>query len=122
MCKFIGIEDLVANALIEMIEKNDIRRVSFKQLRKYGTVIVRWLQDNGEEAVLLVSQYYTNEFIRNYSDFFEVHDNDDSDSYIELKQTKSVDDLRNHFRAYLSIDMLIAFTQKNSLCELDIRV
>ena len=118
MCKFIGIEDLVANALIEIYEKNGCRKVSFEQLRNYGAVIVSWLQENGEEAVILVSKHYTNELIRNYSDFFEVVDSNDHNSYIELKDDKTVDDLRSHFRAYLPIDMIIAFTRKSSVLEL----
>jgi hypothetical protein len=121
MSKFIGIEDLAANALIEMIEKNNTRKVSFEQLRKYGTVIIRWFLEKDEEAILLISRHYTNEMIRNYSDFFEINDEDET-SYIELKDEKSVDDLRNHLRAYLSLEMLIAFTDKNNLIELGIRV
>lgn len=120
MCKFIGIEDLVANALIEMIEKNKSRKVSFEQLNKYGAMIIRILRENDEEAVVLVSKHYTNELIRNYSDFFEIMDNDSSDSYITLKDGKTEGDLRRHFRAYLSISMILAFTDSSSLSELGI--
>ncbi len=122
MCKFIGIEDLVANALIEIIEKNHENKVTFEQLGNYGAVIVRWFHDSGEEVVLLVSRDYTNELIRNYSDFFEVHDSNDANGYIKLKSTKTVSDLRNHFRSYLSIDMLMAFTDKNNLRQLNVMV
>lgn len=122
MYKFIGMEDLVANALIEMIEKNYQRRVSFEQLGNYGTVIMRWFHHTGEEVVLLVSKYYTNELIRNYSDFFEVFDDSETDSYIELKETKTAEDLRAHFRSYLSVDMLMAFTAEENLRELNLMV
>ena len=122
LCKFIGMEDLVANALIEIIEKKKENKVSFEQLRKYGAVIVRWFKDNAdnEEVVILVSRFYTNELIRNYSDFFKIIDSSKGDSYIELKETKTAEDLRNHFRSYLSIDTLLAFTDKNSLLALDV--
>lgn len=120
MSKFIGIEDLVANALIELIEKNGNKEVSFEQLNNYGAVVVRILQsNNAEEAILLVSKYYTNELIRNYSEFFEIIDKD-VDSFIKLKEGKSSDDLRNRFRAYMSTDMLVAFTDVLSLIELGV--
>lgn len=115
MCKFIEIEDLVANALIELKENNGGRRVSFDKLNEYGTKIVQFIQENtDEDAVLLISKYYTSELISNYSEFFEVIDRDES-SFIQLKSEKSADDLRKRFRAYLSNEMLVAFTDKNSL-------
>lgn len=120
MCKFIGIEDLVANALIELIENNDSRVVSFDQLNKYGAVIVKILRENNEEAILLVNKHYTTDLIRNYTDFFEIIDLDSENPSIVLKNNKSVDDLRNTFRAFMSIDMLLAFTNKESLLELGV--
>lgn len=41
MCIYIGIEDLVANALIELVEKSEKREVLFKQLDEYGAIIGR---------------------------------------------------------------------------------
>ncbi len=46
-----------------------------------------------------------------YSDYFEVLDNE-KDSYIKLKDGKTTEDLRMIFRAYISIDMLLAFTNE----------
>lgn len=114
---FIGIEDVVANALIVIIERNEnksIRRVSLPALVEYGTVVVRQMQENGETAILLVSNYYTSEAIRNYSDFFELQTIDGIE-YIQLRSEKTVSDLRNRFRAYLSISALLAFTSENSI-------
>jgi len=122
MCRFIGIEDLVANALIELMEKNNCRRVSFETLVKYGTVVIRCLRKNGREAVFLLSKEHTNELIRNYSDFFEIDYSEPNSDAIVLKSEKTVDDLRNHFRAFLTLDCLIAFTDKKSLVELGVAV
>lgn len=122
MCRFIGIEDLVANALIELMEKSNCRKVDFETLVKYGAVVVRCLRENGEEAVFLLSKEHTNELIRNYSAFFEIEHCDDGNDRILLKADKTVEDLRNHFRAFLSIDSLLAFTNKKSIAELGVAV
>ena len=123
MCKFIGMEDLVANALIELIEKNDCNKVKFDQIIRYGNIVIRFLrEENDEEAVLLISKYYTNQMIRNYSDFFEIEKDSSGEESIVLKLDKNVDDLRNHFRAYLSFELLFALTNENSLRELGIAV
>lgn len=124
MSRFIGIEDLAANALIALIEKQNCRKVSFETLTKYGTIVVKILNENNEDAFLLLSRDYRNAMIHNYSDFFEiekVNPNDEySKEYIVLKEEKTVDDLRNHFRAFLTLNVLRAFVNKTSLAELGV--
>ena len=119
MCKFIGIEDLAANALIELIEGKDCNKVSFEQLINYGNVIVKLLDKLNEEVVLLISNDYTNEVIRNYSDFFRI-EKENNEEYFALKNEKSVDDLRLYFRACLTLDLLTAFTDQESLNEIGV--
>jgi len=123
MCKFINLEDLVANALIEMIEKNNTNKVSFEQLRKYGNMLISWFKNNNnEDVILLLSKHYISELIYNHPDYFEIYDNNETDNYIKLKQTKTAKDLRDRFRSYLSVDMLMAFMDKENLRELSILV
>lgn len=119
VCKFIRIEDLAANALIELIEKNNSRRVEFHKLIKYGYAISSILHEKGDEVILLIQREYTNELIRSYSDFFTIESNEEYDTVV-LKEEKTAEDLRNRFRAFLSLDFLLAFTDKESLYELGI--
>lgn len=44
MSYFIGIEDLAANALIELVEKTGKRTVRFSQLNDYGNAIMATLR------------------------------------------------------------------------------
>ena len=118
MHTFIGMEDLVANALIELLEKDNCRKVSFAALVKYGNVVLRFLHENGEEAVFLLSKGYTNELIRNYSDFFEIDYSEPGKEAIALKKEKTADDLRNRFRALLTMELLFAFIDEKSVSEL----
>lgn len=122
MYRFIGIEDLAANALIELLEKNNCRRVDFETLVKYGNAVTKVLRENGDEATLLLSKEYTNELIRNYSDFFEIDHSDQRSDAIVLRDEKTVEDLRNRFRAFLTLDCLLAFTDSKSLAELGVAV
>ena len=60
MYRYIGIEDLVASALIELMKKEETtRRVSLQALSKYGTVIVKLLVESGQDAILFLTKEST---------------------------------------------------------------
>ena len=110
---YIGIEDLAANAFIEMIKKsaNQPKKtycVTLTELEAYGRKIVQYLEQRGEKAVLMLSRDNTDAFFRDYLDFFE-----ESEVYrkleISLKYEKKVEDLIHRFRGYLQLDVLQAF-------------
>lgn len=53
----IGIEDLVANALIELVDNNENNReVTYEQLNEYGAIVIETLNTKHEEAVLIISR------------------------------------------------------------------
>ena len=108
MCIYIGIEDLVANALIELVEKSEKREVLFKQLDEYGAQVIKYLNDKQEQAVLVLSKERTNDFLHDYSDYFE------------LKEGVSVSQLWEKFRGYLSVDVMLAFMDRVSVSALGV--
>ena len=72
MCFYIGIEDLAANALIELLQKEENRSfITYKELERYGTQVVSLLSERGEKAVLLLSRENTNAMFRDYSEFLK---------------------------------------------------
>ena len=113
MYRFIDMVDVVANALIELIEAQKGNRVKTKQLIQYGALAVKHFMENGEQAALLISRDYTNEFIYNYSTFFEMF-NESGEEYIALKAGKTVDDLYTYFRACMPSSFLRAFINDES--------
>ncbi len=115
MCIFIGIEELAANALIELVEKTDEREITFDKLCEYGAVVVRVLNDNGEEAALILSRDRTNELFADYADLFEIKDYEDGNSAIALRDGITADILRTEFRTYLPLDLLLAFKNNESI-------
>lgn len=119
MCVYIGIEDLAANALIEILSNNERRFVSYEELENYGAEVVSILSQKGERAVLILSRESTNALFRNYSEYFE-EKMTESGLGIALKEDISVDELEDAFRGYLSLDVLMAFVDKKSVAKLGV--
>lgn len=119
MCAYIGIEDLAANALIEVLRKANKRFLTYKEIESYGAEVVQLLKDSGEKAVLILSRDNTEAFFRNYAEFFEECELDGRLG-IALKEGKEADDLVERFRGYLSLDVLLAFMDSRSVCALGV--
>ena len=117
MCVYIGIEDLVANALIELVENKHKGEVLFRELDEYGAMVVKFLnEEDNEEAVLLLSTERTNAFLHDYTKFFVLYTADNGiDEGIRLRNGVSVDQLWDTFRSYLSADILSAFMNVEAL-------
>jgi len=109
---YIGIEDLVANALIELVENTDKREVMFRELDEYGALVVKYLSSKNEQAVLILSKERTNKFLHDYSDYFELFTKGIEEG-VRLKADVSVEKLWEQFRGYLSVDVMLAFMDKN---------
>lgn len=120
MCFYIGIEDLAANALIELLQKEENRSfITYKELERYGTQVVSLLSERGEKAVLLLSRENTNAMFRDYSEFFE-EDSYDGNEGIRLRAGKSRKDLIVQFRGYLALDVLMALVDERSVSALGV--
>lgn len=117
----IGIADLVANALIELVDNDENNReVTYEQLNDYGAIVIETLNAKNEDAVLIISKERTKAFFHDYSDFFEVRMNAERQKCIALREGKTTNELRELFRGYLSLDMLLAFISEHSLQALGI--
>ena len=114
----IGIEDLAANALIEVMSKDESKRfVSYEELENYGAEVVNFLNTKGKRAVLNLSKKNTDLIFQKYSNIFEetVLDNQIG---IFLKPEVSTEDLIIKFRGYLAFDLLLAFINKQTVASL----
>lgn len=114
MCFYIGIEDLAANAMIEMLKKGGQRFLTYDEIETYGAEVIQILKENGEKAVLILSRENTDAFFRNYSEFFEEKEQG-GEKGIKLKDGKEIDDLIQQFRGYLALDVLLAFMNQRSI-------
>lgn len=117
---YIGIEDLVANAIIELVEKSQRNEVLFSEINRYGATVVQILSENDNKAILILSKERTSAFLNDYSDFFELYTNGTEEG-IRLKENISVSQLWEKFRGYLSIDVMMAFTDARSIAALGVK-
>lgn len=124
MCYYIGIEDLAANALIEILRmaeetgKSGSRFVTYKEIESYGEAVLEVLRDEEKKAVLILSRDCTDVFYRNYSDFFEEDVSGNGEPGIRLKEGKNRKDLISKFRSYLALDVLFAFVNEKPVSSL----
>lgn len=114
MCIYIGIEDLAANALIELVERSEKREVLFRELDEYGAEVIKYLNDRQQQAVLVLSKERTNDFLYDYSDYFELFSRG-MDEGIRLKEGIAVSQLWEKFRGYLSVSVMMAFMDNVSI-------
>lgn len=110
---YIGIEELVANALIEIVENTQKRSVTFKQLNEYEDAIINILKSKKIQATLIYTKDKTNTFFYDCSDFFDIIENDE-DVIISLKEEKTSDELRDYFRTNMSLELLEVFVKKEA--------
>lgn len=119
MCFYIGIEDLAANALIEILKTKEETQfdqycVTLAELEEYGAQVIRHLNEKGEKAILILSRENTSLMFRNYSDFFEEVETEKGIA-ISLKKGKNVSDLVKKFRTYLAFDVMMAFMDRETV-------
>lgn len=111
---YIGIEDLAANALIELLDKKNKREVLFSELDNYGSEVLKILNSDGEKAILILSKERTMDFWRDYSEYFDVFTNGEAEG-IRLKDDITLEKLWSKFRSYLSVDVIKAFIDEDSV-------
>ena len=121
MYLYIGIEDLVANAIIELVENSHRGEVLFSQISNYGATVVKILSENDKTAILILSKERTNAFLHDYSDYFELFSNGEEEG-IRLRDNISSDDLWAKFRGYLSIEVMKAFMNERSIEALGVKI
>ena len=106
---YIEIEDLVANALIELVEKKGQREVLFKELDDYGARVIDVLNQEGKtKAILVVSRESQTAMLEDYADMFEPFERDGAKG-IRLKEGITPMQLWKRFCVSLSLKVIEAF-------------
>ena len=118
---YLTLEDLVPNALIELIENDVSRSVSYLSILEYGNVVVKELEKRNIDAILLIYRDKTMQFEDDYKEIFTFFETDNIE-YVKAKDNISTDYLRKYFRTRQSLDTLIALTCDNSKKALGINI
>ena len=104
---YIEMKDLVANALIELLESGEKGEVLFRQLD--GARVVEVLSNEKEtKAVLVVSRESQMAMVEDYSDMFELFEREGAKG-IRLKEGIDALQLWNRFCLSLSLKVIRAF-------------
>lgn len=114
---YIGIEDIAANAFIEVSKNSCTRELSFNTLNNYSSKILKILNSESQQATLKISYEETQKIFIEYSDFFEPYSHGDTTG-IMLKTNISTKQLWQQFRSYLSTDVMQAFMAPESIAVL----
>ncbi|MDE7221879.1 MAG: hypothetical protein K2N40_01245 [Ureaplasma sp.] len=114
MCKFIGIESVIANAFIEIMSTEN-GKLSLKKIEKYGYEVVNSIEEkNGERVILIFEKSSLKRFFINYSDYF-TFTQENGEEYIQVKENVDLFDLKEMFRWTLPIEMIQAFKEKRDM-------
>lgn len=120
MCYYIGIEDLAANAMIEVMERR-MRNgeplvqpcITFKNLEAYGYEVVDYInRETDESASLILSRASTVCMFRNYSEYFEETEDEKS---IRLREGKTAEELKYAFRTYRALKLVNAYMKESAV-------
>lgn len=114
MCYYVGIEDLVAGALVELLQRDE-RSVSFAALERYGNAVVRHIRERGKEVVLVLSREQTRGFIRDCTDLFDVDSPELANGRITLKDERNMEDLIGRFGARIPAVVLHAMIHDDAV-------
>lgn len=111
---YIEMKDLVANALIELLERGEKGEVLFRQLDEYGARVIEVLSSEEEtNAVLVVSRESQRAMVEDYSDMFEAFERDGAKG-IRLKEGIDSLQLWGCFCTSLSLKVLWAFQSQKT--------
>ena len=107
------LEDLIPNALIELIENNNSRSVSYPAILQYGNVVVDELKKQNIDCILQIHKDTTSQFEDDYKDIFDFFEIANV-RYVKTKANINSSYLRKQFRTQQSIDVLVALTSDTS--------
>lgn len=108
---FVEVKDVIANAMVEMCEQKNIRCVNIHTIYEYGETVAKAVSAQlNTHAEFLFSDVYVTEFLRDYSDYFEMFG-----STIYKKVGVTTEDIRNHILSYTPIDVLNGLFAKEAI-------
>lgn len=118
MCTFIKMEYVVANAFCELLTiYPSERKISIDKIKEYGFQVEKvFSEKTNVNAILLFSDEYRKELLRDYTDLFDYEDN-----YIILKQGKKIEDVQSKILSFASLDLLLALFDESSIAKLGIK-
>lgn len=105
---YITTQDIVSNALIELITHQKTKRVFFNQLNMYATCVLKELNKNENKYMLLTSKSDIYKLLIKYPNYFELFTEGIKEGIL-LRDIVCIDDLYKMSRSNMPISILKAF-------------
>lgn len=118
---YLTLEDLVPNALIELVENGISRTVSYPMVLEYGNSVIEELGKVGIDAILLIYRDKTFQFEEENKEIFCFYEIDGV-GYIKLKEHIGTKYLRKHFRTRQSLEVLIAMNKSIKVLGIETKI
>ena len=115
MCQFIGLENIVGNALIYLFENFNKREVSFENIVKYSNAVTALEKEQGREAIVLLSREYQLGVQMDYAEYFNVDFSDSNNCIFSLVDGMQIEKLKCAFQHSLNIDLYKTLTSERTL-------
>lgn len=112
-----GIEDMIANAIIELVERGSRREVLFSEANRYVEEVVQILSQQNKNAIFVTSKDGLNDFLHDNSDFFELISNG-KENGVRLRSNFTARDLWGRFRGYLPVSIMMTFLDDQAVRKL----
>ena len=93
---FVKLEYVIANAIVDLNDKNGGRSISIKNVKEYGERVTNELNKKyGDNYIFQYSNEYMKDFLREYSDYFLM-----VDDTLYLKDGIASTDIIEHILCY----------------------
>lgn len=111
---FMSIETLVANALIELSKRMNVRVVTFEQVVHYAWNVERLIkQYTGKDVISLLSRQYQYDMVGN--EYIDVTFDGTDNPVFGLKPDADIKAMEDYYKWSHSIDVINALTDRTSL-------
>ena len=110
----VRIEDLIANAFIELVERTGKRTLTSAQLTNYEKVVVSNLKERDIDVIFAFSCITVLHFLDRYSDYFQLVETENGWNF-SLKENVSTKFLRTNFRSRVPLKVLPSFVAENAI-------
>lgn len=118
--KYLHIEDIVPNAFISLLKKNDsVLKISTVTIYNFGLELAKTLSNNERNVVLVFSKSETEGFIDKYANIF-ILKNYEGVEYFELVKGIDINILRQVFGTNLTVDLAKALNNEKVLKTLEL--
>lgn len=114
---FIGIKESLDNAFYMYTKRTNQRTIPVKKIKAYVESVVRTLEENDEQVILLINDTRIKEFFSMYTDIYELKRTEKGE-VVSLRENVSIDELNDMYINYPIKSLIEAFRKEKNVRKL----